>query len=384
VKDLIGIAKVRRLLGAPGLTHDTPQTDDAFVVHRVSSGGASIVATTQTHPLGFGVTTPGTGNPRAPGRIAGGSSAGSAAAVAAGIVDLAIGTDSGGSIRIPAACCGVVGLKPTYGRIPLNGVQPLAPSLDCVGPLAGSVERCGMLFDVLAGEFAERRAYGRPNVRGLRIGLPRELLTQPLDDYVRTAWEATLAVLREAGAQIVGVAIPSLADAAAATGTVLAAEAARAYREELTNRPDAIPADVRARLEYGMRILPGALAVARCHGVLLRTELGRVFRDLDVLCTPTLPCRLPTTGHDTIRVGGRAPERVTAALTRFTSPFNLAGVPAGSLPHAWDDTGGPMGLQVVGPHGGERAVLRAMSAIESAVGGPWEPARPRPVPAALE
>lgn len=377
VKDLVAVRGAPRLLGAPGLADPAPRAADAEVVRRLRAAGTEVVATTAMHALAFGVITPGVANPRCPDRIAGGSSGGSAAALAAGIVDLALGTDTGGSIRIPAACCGVVGLKPTTGAVPLDGVQPLSPSLDTLGPMARSVAEVARGLDVLLGTSAsDRRDEAACAV--WRVGVPRGVAEGPMDPEVRDGWQRALGWLSEAGHEVVQVATPDLHEAGIAAGTVLAAEAAEVYADVLQQRPEVIPDDVRRRLEYGRDVAPAGVAEARQVGLAGRTSLAATFAQVDVLVLPTLPCRVPRAGVDTVDVGGTA-QRVTGALARYTGPWNLFGVPAGSVPCGRDRDGGPMGLQVVGPWREDRRVLAVMAELERLAGGPW-PVQPVPTP----
>lgn len=380
VKDVIAVAGTPRLLGVPGATDGRPADRDAVCVRRLRQAGAAILATTQTHALACGAITPQTRNPRAPGRVAGGSSGGSAAAVAAGIVDVALGTDTAGSVRIPAACCGVVGLKTTRGAIPLLGVQPLAWSLDTVGPLARSVADCAAVFDSLAGPCRddptslETWAPSGPPER-LRVGVPRETLDDAVDPQVRRAWTNALAALEDDGVLVVTVDIPELVGAGEACGTLLIAEAAAEHAALMERVPDAVPHDVRTRLEYGAGLAATTLARAHWHGARLRWRVRRAFASVDVLVVPTLPGLVPPVGARTVDVDGRE-EGTTAALTRLTSPWNLAGLPAGSVPIAVDADGAPIAAQVVGPGCGEPAVLAAMALIERQAGGPRPAVKP--------
>lgn len=380
VKEILDVAGVVTSCGAPSLVPGPPATADAPAVARLVAAGARLVATTATHPFAYGIVTPQTRNPRARERVAGGSSGGAAAGLAAGLWDVAVGTDTGGSCRIPAACCGVVGLKPTFGRVPLDGVHPLAPSLDTVGALARDVAVCRAAFHALAGPGAA--GGGGPGGGGaasagpLRVGLVRELRTVGLDDDVRAVWEAVLDDLRVDGADVVGVALPSFPSAGAANGRILAAEALAVHAERLAAFPNPArwPADVRARLDAARDLDPGLVASARRLRARWRREVADVLAAVDVLVTPTLPCRVPRVGEDPVAVAGR-PQPVTAALTRLCNPWNLAGVPAGSVPAGTDGGGAPVGVQVIGPAGGEETVLDVMARIERLRGGPLPPVR---------
>lgn len=389
VKDLIAVAGLPRRCAAPGLVDEGPQPEHATVVARLLDAGAEVVATTQLHQLAYGIISPQTRNPRAPERVAGGSSGGSGAAVAAGLVEAALGTDTGGSVRIPAAGCGVVGLKPTRGLVPLTGVQPLAWSLDTVGALAGSVDEVSRVMRVLAGEDpadpyslsapsgapAMETPASPPPVERLRVGVPRELRDARMDDEVRAVWEGVLSDLAGAGADVHDVDLPALPEAPAANGRVLGAEAAAVHGERLAAHPERFWPSVRSRLEAGVQLRASTVAADRHLGAQLRRQLRDAFADVDVLVTPTLPCRVPPVDTDPVVVGG-VEEAVTTAMTRFTNPWNLTGMPAGSVPAGRDGDGAPVGVQVVGAWFAEADVLAGMAAVEWLRGGPWPPAQP--------
>ncbi len=357
VKELIAVAGLPRRSGAPELVDLTPQPVSAPCVQRLLDAGASIVATTATHQFAYGTVTPQTRNPRAPDRIAGGSSGGSAAALAAGFVDIALGTDTGGSVRIPAACCGVVGLKTTFGLIPVDGVQPLAPSLDTVGPLAGDVATCAAAFRALADSAPQEWP------RRLRVGVVDELRATYLDDDVRAVWEATLQDLAADGATLVPVALPLLRSARLATDRVLAAEALVTHTDLLAARPgpEGWEPDVLDRLEASRAVDPGLVSQAREVASHWHDQVRDVFDTVDVLVSPVIRYTVPTRG-------------TIVRLTALTNPWNLAGVPAGSVPAGRDAGGAPIGVQVIGPWHAEELVLGAMAAVERIRGGGWPPA----------
>ena len=356
VKDIIAVAGVPRLCGAPDVVDPRPQEADAACVARLVAAGARVVATTHTHQFAYGIVTPQTANPRAPDRIAGGSSGGSAAALAAGLVDGALGTDTGGSVRIPAACCGVVGLKPTFGRVPIDGVQPLAPSLDTVGVLARDVATTARLAAALLGHPLDAGA-GRQPV----VGLPGDL--GPLDDDVAAVWQTVARALAAAGARVRAVELPTLPRTPVANGRLLAAEAAAVHTGAFATGLRGYAPDVAERLRAGRRAEPGTLAESRAIRERFAAEAQDALGRVDVLLTPTLACRVPLVGADPVEVGGEAaPLRL--AVTRLTSPWNLCGLPAGSVPAGLDGGGAPVGVQVVGPPDGEAAVLEVMALVE--------------------
>lgn len=371
VKDLMWVHGLPRLCGAPELADPEPAQRDAAAVAMLRQAGAHIAMTLQTHQFAYGIITPQTRNPRAHDRVAGGSSGGSAAAVAAGLVDVALGTDTGGSIRIPAACCGVPGIKPTFGSVPVDGVQALAPSLDTVGPLARDVTLLGRALSVLLG----RDAGGWAPTGPARVGVPVQVADQALDVEVRACWERRLRDLAAGGVAVREVSLPSLGEAPRANSVILAIEALATHGELLGARPDGWWPQVRRRLEAARSLTGDDLRAAGQVRARLRAEFGEVLRDVDVLVLPTLACRVPAAGAEDVMVDGRS-EAVTPALTRLTNPWNLIGAPAGSVPAGRDTDGGPIGLQVVGGWDQEATVLGVMAMLEQLTGGPWPMAEP--------
>jgi aspartyl-tRNA(Asn)/glutamyl-tRNA(Gln) amidotransferase subunit A len=377
IKDLMEVAGAPLGLGAPPLADPTPREADATVVARLADAGGTLAWTLQTHPLAYGIITPQVANPRADGRVAGGSTGGVAAAIAAGFVHGGTGTDTGGSVRIPAACCGVVGLKTTRGRVPLTGVAALAWSLDTVGVLAGSVDDAWRLLDVASGPDPDdpvSEAPPPPPARDpdapLRVGIPTHTAAARMDDDVRAVWLGAVEALQAAGASVRPVELPQLEGANAANGRILAAEAAAVWGAVFREEPERFHPSIRPRIQRGLDMAGPELALAHRHGAHLRAQLRAAFAAVDVLCTPTLPLRVPPVDTDGIDVGGEV-EDVVAAMTRFTNPWNLTGVPAGSVPAGRDRDGAPVGVQVVGAWWDEAAVLDAMAIIEEATGGPW-------------
>ena len=376
IKDALAVAGFPREVGAPDAVARDPQPTDATAVAGWSEAGATLMAATQVHPLCFGVVTPATRNPRAPDRIAGGSSGGSAAALAAGLVHLAIGTDTGGSVRGPAACCGIVGLKTTRGLVGLSGACELAWSLDTIGPMATSVWDVELGLAAMLRPDPDDPVYMSPppflpaSPGPLRIGVPRQLEDTPIDPEVREVWQATLDDLRADGHRVVGIDLPSLIDAPAWNGLILSTEAA-AVLGDLTDAPtSALPEEVRDRIRWGARQRGSDVAVARRRATVFAGELRAACREVDVICTPTLACRLPRVGEDEVVVDGST-QRTTFAMTKLTNPWNLLGVPAGTVPAGRDSDGAPIGMQLIGPWWSEPTVLRAMEVVERVRGGSW-------------
>jgi len=346
VKDSIDIAGYPTRAGSAAFASAPPALRHATVVQALLDGGCRIVGKTNMHELAYGVTginrwsgTP--KNPLYPDRIPGGSSSGSAVAVAAGArgdppVDFSLGTDTGGSIRIPAACCGVYGLKTSYGRISREGVHPAASSLDCVGPFARSLTMIERAMTLMDASFAP----GAPPAN-LRLGIVNVTADPSIVAAVRAA-------LARADITSVPVDLPSLEDAYTAGLTIIGAENWSAYGH-LVDGPG-LGDDVRARL-LGNRSAGDALAAAeRCRRI-FRAEVEAALELTDALVLPTLPIVPP-------RLGETGDSRAALRLTAFVRPFNVSGHPALSIPLA-TDAHLPAGLQLVGRRGGDAALCAA-------------------------
>jgi Asp-tRNA(Asn)/Glu-tRNA(Gln) amidotransferase A subunit family amidase len=318
------------------------------------------------------VVTPGTTNPWDPERIAGGSSGGSAAAVAAGLVPGALGSDTAGSIRIPSACCGVVGLKPTWGRVPATGVWHLSWSCDHVGPIAGSVADLDLLDRVLAGAPGPGPAAagddpGRPGPPGpgpgLRIGRLVGGDLDPVDPAVTAVVDELCRRLEAAGATVEGVTLP-LAAARGAVASIVLAEAAEAHARLLaTTGESGYSRAMLSMLRIGRSALAGEyLAGLRYRGRFVAQVEG-LLAGRDALLLPTLPCVAPATGARTVTIAGTE-VGVQAALTRLPGPFNCSGSPVVSLPAGL--VGGlPVGVSLVGRIGGDRDLLGVAARVEA-------------------
>ena len=358
----------------------SPAEANAPVVGRLLAAGAVLAGTTAAPLLGApGGLTPQTMNPRSSALVSGGSSGGSAAAIAAGLVHGALGTDAGGSIRIPAACCGVVGLHTTRGLVPLTGVAAATYSMDAVGPMAATVADTRALLDVIVGpDGVDPHATAAPPMKRaegpLRIGIPAEQLASNIDAEVRAAFEGVVEILRDSHASVDVVSIPMI-DESMELGpwTIGIVESVAGMEDAFGEGVMELPG-FPAAVEAASRVPATRLARAYHRVALLRAALREVFEGVDVLVSPTLPCRIPLfEGSDReadIEVGGVVEER-TAALTRFVNPWNLAAVPAGSVPIARDSRGGPISLQVIGPWFSKHLVLDVMEQVEKALGGPW-------------
>jgi aspartyl-tRNA(Asn)/glutamyl-tRNA(Gln) amidotransferase subunit A len=370
LKDLIAEAGAPFTCGSRRRSHVRAEAD-AEVTRRLRQAGAVFVGRAHLHEFAYGVSNenPHFGparNPWDPRRSPGGSSGGSAVAVATGCVLASVGTDTGGSVRIPAALCGVVGLKPTYELVPRDGVFPLAPSLDHVGPLARTVEDVALVLEVLVGAPGRYTADLGSRVRGLRIGVPGGAFWELAADGVLERFDEAVRLLEREGARRVPVDFPWEAASAAATA-VLMVEASWVHLRGLREDLEGFGRDVRERLLVGLA-LPGeryvrALSVRR---VLARRAWQLLKDEVDVLATPTTPIPAPHLGEGTTPLGGREHD-TRALLTRFTNPLNALGLPALSVPCGIVD-GLPVGLQLVGRPGDEATVLATGRALERARG----------------
>lgn len=376
IKDLIDVAGLPSAAGSPKFFGHEPALKDAFVVAKLKAAGAVIVGKTNTHEIALGITgiNPHTGavfNPHDPRRITGGSSSGSATAVASGMALGALGTDTGGSIRIPAALCGVVGLKPTSGRVSTRGVLPLSWNLDHVGPIAQTVEDAAILLGVIAGyDSQDPASLNVPvddylaeinsGVQKWRVALAVGAYVEDCETEVLAAVRSASGVLAGLGAEIVEVEIPRLREAAAANGTMVVADAAAFHREQLAAHPEWFGADVRERLEKGRAVTSTEYALARRTQIEMRRYFDLFFTEYDLLM-------LPTTAVIAAHIEGLDSAAYAPKLTRFTAPFNLTGLPALSLPCGKSSDGMPIGLQLAGSAWDEAKVLRAGQAFEQAM-----------------
>lgn len=381
VKDQVDIAGFFHPLTRLCSGDPDPAAQHAPVVARLVAAGAGVVARTASpDPGGPGGVTPQTRNPRHPGRVSGGSSGGSAAAVAAGLVHAAIGTDSGGSIRIPAAACGVVGLNPTRGLVPLAGTGGLTYSIGSAGPIAASVSDVRCVLDAIADTDRDEVDPDERQVRPcpLRIGLPQEVTASQLDGEVRSAFENVVSILRDVGHRVETMTVPLIGEVMElGPATIGVAEWVAGVEDAFPSALEA-PA-LHASVKAARALSPTRLARAYHRIALFREGVRRVFDDYDLILTPTLPCRVPDASDShleaDIEVGGAIESR-TSALTRLVNPWNLSGSPAGTVPVARDADGAPISVQVVGRAYSDWTVMSVMEFIESAVGGPWDTVAP--------
>lgn len=343
---------------------------DALIVERLRDAGAVLVGKTNLHEFAFGTTNDDSAfgparHPLDPARSPGGSSGGSAASVADGMAYASIGTDTGGSIRIPAAACGVVGLKPALGDVPTDGVVPLSATLDHVGPLCRTVADAAIVYGVLRG--AATPAPPRPNgPRGLRIGVPRRYFLDLLDDEVAAAFRETCSRLARAGAALQDVDVPHADTIAPVYLHIVLAEAAAYHAKTLEERPDDYTPNVRIRLEMGRYVLAEDYLRALAGRRVLMREVDAALDGRDALLLPALAIPAPPIGASTVRVGA-SEEPVRNVMLRLTQLFNLTGHPAIAIPCGTTRAGLPVGVQLVGSRGATAALLAAAAGIEPCV-----------------
>ncbi len=378
LKDLIDTKGIRTTAGSRVFADRIPG-EDATVTKRLNDAGAVLIGKTNLHELAFGVTSvnPHYGavrNPWDPDRISGGSSGGSATSVALSTALGSLGSDTGGSIRIPAGLCGTVGLKPTYGRVSGTGVVPLSWSLDHVGPMTRTVEDAAIMLEVIAGhdprDPSSRKvsvpAYSRKlegGVRGLRLGLPRAAFYNRLDPEIDQAVQEAIKHLEQIGASVVEVDIPS-ADLQRPIFTNIAPPESFSYHQKyLESSPELYGQDIRARIEAGRLLLSVDYVRAQRARSILKSELRAAFEVADLLITPTLPISAPLIDQAVVEWDGET-EPVLGALTRNTRLFNITGLPAITVPCGFTSNDLPIGLQITGKAFDETTVLRAAYTYE--------------------
>lgn len=370
LKDLIEVAGIRTTCGSPMFV-DRVTERDAACWTRLRDAGAVLLGKLATQEFAAGLTGENdyfgsARNPWDDERIAGGSSVGSAVAVAVGLLPVALGTDTGGSIRVPAGCCGTVGLKPTYGRVPTDGVYPMSWTLDHVGPLARTVRDAGLVLDVLAGTRCEpaSRAGAAHGLTAVRVGVPRAWLAQ-VHPLVSATFDEALAVLERLGAQLVEVTgFPDLDQLATINRVIAYAEGSAMHERFLSTQPG-YGQTVRPRLEAGRFLLAGQYLTAQRLRTVACAEFAAAWRGVDVLATPVLPCTAPRRGNTAVELPGGA-QPIATALMRLTGPANLAGLPALTVPSGLASDGLPTGLQLIAPPGEDERVCFVGAAYEAA------------------
>lgn len=390
VKDALWTKGVRTTNGSR-LFEDFVPTKDATVVARLRAAGAVLLGKLNMMEIGFGPTLrPPFGVPRNPWnleRTTGGSSSGSASAVAARLVPLTLGADTGGSIRLPAALCGVVGLKPTRGRVSRYGLMAICPPFDGAGPLAASVADCALALATIAGHDRKDPTTTRAAVddyagaigkglAGVRIGVVEELMESALlRPEVRSLVADAVAALEKAGARVDEVSIPLIDHSSAIYVAIAEPAGAARFRPYLLTRPHDIDVLPRRRLLTASLIPASVIPRARRLGERLRAQVDEALRAVDVLVSPTTPSGAPPIATlDRITSKEDAWTTAVAGRSLFTNPFNITGHPALSVPCGFTAERLPVGLQVIGRYYREADALRVAAAYESIT--PWRDRRP--------
>jgi aspartyl-tRNA(Asn)/glutamyl-tRNA(Gln) amidotransferase subunit A len=376
VKDLYNTAGIATTSSSKVREHFIPDTNSAAVT-ALADAGMVMVGKTHTHEFAFGAVTPTTRNPWDVTTIPGGSSGGSGAAVASGSCLVALGSDTGGSVRIPAALCGTVGLKPTYGRASRFGVASLSWSLDHVGPLTRNVTDAALVLNAMAGfdsrdpgsvdlpvpDFTSGLERG---VKGLRIGIPVNFYTERVDPETSAAVATAVSVLEEQGAELVEVRVPRSESIRAAEWGIMMPEASAYHRNALRTTPELFTPEVRALLEIGETILATDYIDALRVRQLMKQEWQQMFADIDVLMAPSVAA--PAVSADDPRVywPDGTVEPATDAMVRLSAPANLTGLPAVSVPCGFSASGLPLGMQIIGGPFEESTILTVARTYELA------------------
>ncbi len=350
---------------------------DATVVERLRMAGAISVGKTNLHELAYGITSknPHYGfvlNPHDTNRIAGGSSGGSATLVAAGLLPVTLGTDTGGSIRIPASYCGITGLKPTYGRVSRHGVLPLSFSLDHVGPLGCCLEDCALAMNAIAGADPLDASCARlpapefnlpklPALTGVRIGMPKNFFFECVEDEIATAVRNCVSQMERQGASVAEVQIPNLHEANAAARIVQLSETASLYGNY--EDPKLFGKDVWNLIHQGKMIAAHEYVNAQRIRTLFRRDFDALWQEIDILVGPTTPIAAPLLTDTTVQIGGKR-EDARIASTRLVRAINFLGDPALSLSCGNTSGGLPIGLQLIGPPFTEPKLLQIAKTIE--------------------
>ena len=372
LKDLIDLEGLPTTAGSQ-VRKNHVATADAVVARRLREAGAVFVGKTNLHEFAFGTTSEDSAfgparNPHDPARSPGGSSGGSAIAVATGMSLGSIGTDTGGSIRIPAAACGVVGLKPERDRISAEGVVPLSRQLDHVGPLAASVADAWLLYNALQEPKARVSMLPEAGVlKGMTFGLLRNYWFDRIDEDVETTLLNTIELIRGYGATVHDVALPHANDIATVYLHLQLADASEYHTPTLESRPQDYTPNVRVRLEMGRYVLAEDYIRALRGRAVIAAEVDQALRGVDALLCPALAVPAPPIGAATVPIKGGT-ETVRSIMLRCTQPFNLSGHPAISVPCGKTAAGLPVGLQLVGHKGRTPALVQAALAVEKSVG----------------
>jgi aspartyl-tRNA(Asn)/glutamyl-tRNA(Gln) amidotransferase subunit A len=388
IKDLFATRGVRTTAGSKILANWVPDYD-ATAVAKLHEAGMVMIGKTHMHEFAYGVTSdnPHYGPARNPWdvtRVPGGSSGGSGAAVASSQCAASLASDSGGSIRIPSAVCGVVGLKPTYGRVSRHGAIPLAWSLDHVGPITKSVEDAAIVLSATAGpDSKDPSSSSRPvpdyqkemrgDIRGLRVGTPLHYFFDHVDPEIGHAVNRAIGKLEALGMKALEIDIPGLENCAAMEAHINLAEAASYHEQYLKKQADAYGPGVRTDLEAGRFLLASDYVKSQRARAWLQRNFNEALECADIVVSPTVPAFPPVVGQVWVQSGDRW-EHIVDAFLRFNIPYDLTGLPAISVPCGFSSAGLPIGLQIAGRAFEEATILKVAHAYEQSTD--WHVARP--------
>jgi aspartyl-tRNA(Asn)/glutamyl-tRNA(Gln) amidotransferase subunit A len=376
LKDNYWTRGIRTTAGSKVLADFVPPRD-SDVAARLAQAGAILIGKTNMHEFAYGITNENVRfgparNPWARDRVTGGSSGGSAAAVATGMCFASMGTDTGGSIRIPSALCSTVGLKPTFGLVSVEGIVPLALSLDHAGPLARTVADVRAMLEATASEAGKRigrrkSARLRKNRRGLRLGWPKQYYFDRIEPEVRSSIDAAVKIFESLGASIREVSLPHLADSADPSTNIAMAEATQYHESQgyFPARAGDYSDDVRFRLERGREVRAVDYVRAFETKREVTKDFDAAFEQVDAIVAPASPIPAPRIGEKEIEIAGER-ETIRSAVVRVNRPANLSGHPALSIPCGFTKEGLPVGMQLIGARWAESSLLKIAEAYEAA------------------
>jgi aspartyl-tRNA(Asn)/glutamyl-tRNA(Gln) amidotransferase subunit A len=387
-KDLFYTKGILTTVGSKILGDFVPDFD-ATLIEKLTASGAVLIGKAGLHEWAYGITSdnPHFGsirNPWDPTRIPGGSSGGSASALAAGMCSFSLGSDTGGSIRIPASLCGLAGLKGTFGRVSRHGVFPLGHTLDHAGPFGLTVEDAYNAYAAMRGgdanddscverPFRQAVFATEPSLKGIKIGVPRNFYFEALEPDVESAVRKALDVLAGLGAAMVEITVPDINEANAVARVILLAEAASVHRRRLRDRPEDLGADVRALFEQGAMVTAADYLDAQRWRRGFNAAFSRLLGEVDVIATPTIPIIAAKIGQMDVEIGGET-HNVRLATTRFMRALNLTGLPLLSVPCGFSQSNMPIGLQLIGRVWEEEALCEVGHAYERATD--WHSRKP--------
>lgn len=380
LKDLYDTAGTITTVGSKIYRERLPQ-EDATVVSRLKEAGAIVVGKLQMHEFALGATSinPHDGPARNPWdteRITGGSSGGSASSVAAGQCMASLGTDTGGSIRIPSALCGIVGLKPTFGRVSRKGVFPLSWTMDTVGPMTRTVEDAALMLNAMVSfdpsdpgsspheteDFTSKLGLG---IKGLTIGVPQEYFYETTSPEVKEALNSAEKVFESLGAKVIPISIPVLEHSLAISGTIMLTEAASVHERNLKDRPFDIGDDVRLRLTQGSLYSAVDYLKAQRGRHEFNNQIDKAMETVDILLAPTVGIGAPKIDDKTVVLNG-VEYPALALMPRLTRPHNICGLPTISIPCGFTSSGLPIGMQLAGRAFEDSVVIQTANAYENA------------------